>query len=157
MITVLIIRTIAVAGTDFLQYLPQPTGWPAFAITEVPTTFADAPIGVALPPTSVPIANAQESVGSAIPEVADSDSITGIIVAANGMLSTNALAIADTGKSVVIQKVTGKDAVRQHLAELGFVVDSEVVVVNELNGNLIVQVKDSRIALDHTMANRIMI
>ena len=44
-----------------------------------------------------------------------------------------------------------------HLAELGFVVDSDVTVVSEISGNLILQVKDSRIALDKTMANRIMI
>lgn len=55
------------------------------------------------------------------------------------------------------KKITGKDEVRQHLAELGFVVDSEVTVVNEIAGNLILQVKESRIALDKTMANRIMI
>ena len=56
-----------------------------------------------------------------------------------------------------IDKITGKDEVRLHLAELGFVVDSEVTVVNEIAGNLIVQVKESRLALDRTMANRIMI
>ena len=46
---------------------------------------------------------------------------------------------------------------RQHLAELGFVVDGEVTVVSEIGGNLILQVKDSRIALDRNMAGRIMI
>ena len=46
---------------------------------------------------------------------------------------------------------------RLHLAELGFVVGSDVTVVNEIAGNLIIQVKESRIALDKTMANRIMI
>ena len=56
-----------------------------------------------------------------------------------------------------IQKITGKDEVRQHLAELGFVVDGTVTVVNEIAGNLILQVKNSRIALDKTMANRIMV
>ena len=61
------------------------------------------------------------------------------------------------GDTVTIRKITGKDEVRQHLAELGFVVDSEVTVVNEIAGNLIVQVKESRLALDRTMANRIMI
>lgn len=55
------------------------------------------------------------------------------------------------------QKITGKDEVRQHLAELGFVVGSTITVVNEIAGNLILQVKESRIALDKTMANRIMI
>ena len=67
------------------------------------------------------------------------------------------LTMARPGETVTIRKITGKDEVRQHLAELGFVVDSTVTVVTELSGNLILQVKDSRIALDNTMANRIMI
>ena len=67
------------------------------------------------------------------------------------------LTMSKAGDTVTIQKITGKDEVRQHLAELGFVVDSDVTVVNEVAGNLILQVKDSRIALDRTMANRVMI
>ena len=67
------------------------------------------------------------------------------------------LTMAKAGETVMIRKITGKDEVRQHLAELGFVVDSDVTVVSEIAGNLIVQVKDSRIALDKTMANRIMV
>ena len=67
------------------------------------------------------------------------------------------LTMAKSGESVTIRKISGKDEVRQHLAELGFVVDSDVTVVSEIAGNLIVQVKDSRIALDKTMANRIMV
>ncbi|MGN0976348.1 MAG: ferrous iron transport protein A [Gemmiger sp.] len=67
------------------------------------------------------------------------------------------LTMAAAGEAVTIRKITGKDEVRQHLAELGFVVDSTVTVVNEISGNLIVQVKSSRIALDKTMANRIMV
>ena len=67
------------------------------------------------------------------------------------------LTMAKTGETVTIRKITGKDEVREHLAELGFVVDSDVTVVSEIAGNLILQVKDSRIALDRTMANRIMI
>ena len=67
------------------------------------------------------------------------------------------LAMAGRGEQLTIRKITGKDEVRQHLAELGFVVDSTVTVVNEIAGNLILQVKQSRIALDKTMANRIMV
>lgn len=67
------------------------------------------------------------------------------------------LTMAAPGETVVIRRITGKDEVRQHLAELGFVVDSAVTIVSELSGNLILQVKDSRIALDKTMANRIQI
>lgn len=67
------------------------------------------------------------------------------------------LSMATPGEPVVIRKITGKDEVRQHLAELGFVVDGVVTVVSRLSGSLILQVKDSRVALDSTMANRIMI
>ena len=67
------------------------------------------------------------------------------------------LTMAKPAKCAQIRKVTGRDEVRQHLAELGFVADGTVTVVSELAGNLILQVKDSRIALDHTLANRVMI
>ena len=67
------------------------------------------------------------------------------------------LTMAKAGDTVTIQKITGKDEVRQHLAELGFVVGETVTIVSEISGNLIIQVKESRIALDKTMANRIMI
>ena len=67
------------------------------------------------------------------------------------------LGMASVGDTNTIRKITGRDEVRQHLAELGFVVNSDVTVVSQLAGNLILQVKDSRVALDKTMANRIMI
>ena len=67
------------------------------------------------------------------------------------------ITMSKAGDTLVIKKIPGSDKVRQHLAELGFVVDSEVTVVNEIKGNLILQVKDSRIALDKSMANRIMV
>ena len=67
------------------------------------------------------------------------------------------LTMARPGETVVIRKITGRDEVRQRLAELGFVVGETVVVVSELGGNLILNVKDSRVAVDRTMANRIMI
>ena len=67
------------------------------------------------------------------------------------------LTFAKAGETVTIRKITGKDDVRQHLAELGFVVDSSLTVISQASGNLILQVRDSRIALDKTMAIRIMI
>ena len=67
------------------------------------------------------------------------------------------LTMARAGETVTIRKITGRDEVRPHLAEMGFVVDSDVTVISEVAGNLILQVKDSRIALDKSMANRIMI
>ena len=67
------------------------------------------------------------------------------------------LTMAKTGETVTIGRITGKDEVRQHLAEMGFVVGTDITVVNEMGGNMIVQVKDSRVAIDRSMANRIMV
>ena len=64
------------------------------------------------------------------------------------------LSMARPGETVTIRKITGKDEVRQHLAELGFVVEESVTVVSEIGGNLILQVKDSRIALGRSLSNR---
>lgn len=67
------------------------------------------------------------------------------------------ISMAGVGEKVVIRKITGDDKVRQHLAELGFVVDEEVTIVCENGGNLILKVKDARIALGRSMANRILV
>ena len=67
------------------------------------------------------------------------------------------LTMSKAGDTVTIQKITGKDEVRQHLAELGFVVGETVTVVNESSGNLITQVKEARIALDKTLAMRVIV
>lgn len=67
------------------------------------------------------------------------------------------LSMAKPGDTLTIRKITGKDEVRSHLTELGFTVDSVVTVVTELAGNLILQVKDSRIALDRSLASRILV
>ena len=67
------------------------------------------------------------------------------------------LSLAKRGETNYIKKITGKDEVRQHLATLGFVVGQSVTVVNELGGNMILNVKDTRVALDKGMANRIMV
>ncbi|MGE4354345.1 MAG: ferrous iron transport protein A [Oscillospiraceae bacterium] len=67
------------------------------------------------------------------------------------------LTMARPGETNTIIKITGKDEVRQHLAELGFVVGERVTVITVIAGNMILLVKESRIALDEKMANRIMI
>ncbi len=67
------------------------------------------------------------------------------------------ITMANAGDRVIIKEITGSDEIRQHLAELGFVVDSDVTVVSEIDGNLILQVRDSRIALGKSMANRILV
>ena len=67
------------------------------------------------------------------------------------------LTMAKPGETVTVRRITGKDDVRQHLAELGFVEDTEVTVVSGLAGGLIVQVKDSRIALNRGTASHILV
>ena len=67
------------------------------------------------------------------------------------------LSLAKQGDTNYIKKISGRDDVRQHLAELGFVVGGQVTVVSEIGGNMILSVKDSRVALDRGMATRIMI
>ena len=67
------------------------------------------------------------------------------------------LSMAGEGTTQTIAKITGKDEVRRHLAELGLVVGEEVTVMNSLGGNLILQVKEGRIALDRALCTRIMV
>ena len=67
------------------------------------------------------------------------------------------LGMASVGDTNTIVKITGRDEVRQHLAELGFVVGEKVTVVSQMGGNMILSIKDSRVALDRTMAMRIMV
>ncbi len=67
------------------------------------------------------------------------------------------LTMASIGDVVVIKRIAGKDEVRRHLAELGFVVGTEIKVVTDMGGNLIIQVRESRVALDKTIASKIMI
>ena len=67
------------------------------------------------------------------------------------------LTFAKAGQTSRIVKITGKDEVRQHLANLGFVSGEQVTVIAEMAGSLILKIKDSRIALDKSMANRSMI
>lgn len=67
------------------------------------------------------------------------------------------LSMTNPGEINNILKVTGKDEVRRHLAELGFVVGAPVSVVSQLGGNLILRVMDSRVAIDKAMAGRIMV
>lgn len=67
------------------------------------------------------------------------------------------LSLADPGKEQVIKKVGGNTEVRQHLENLGFVVGGTVTVLSVLKGNVIVKVKESRIAIDDGLARRIMV
>lgn len=67
------------------------------------------------------------------------------------------LSMARAGETNYIRKITGKEEVRRHLEVLGFVIGESVTVVSEINGNMILSIKNSRIALDKSMANRIMV
>ena len=57
------------------------------------------------------------------------------------------LTVADTGEEYVIKRIGGKPEVKQHLENLGFVVGGVVSVINTMSGNVIVKVKESRIAI----------
>ena len=67
------------------------------------------------------------------------------------------LGMTGVGETSIIRKITGRDEVRQHLAEMGFVVGEQVTVISELGGDLILSVKDCRVALDKSLAMRILV
>ena len=67
------------------------------------------------------------------------------------------LTMANPGEPVTIKKIGGKAETKKFLETLGFVVGGVVTVVSEINGNMIVNVKDSRIAIGKDMANKIMV
>lgn len=67
------------------------------------------------------------------------------------------ITIAKTGDIVRIIRITGDDSIRTHLAELGFAVGAEVKVVKAVKGNLILQVHGTRLALDQSMASRLLV
>ena len=67
------------------------------------------------------------------------------------------LALANIGEDNTIKKIGGKPEVRKHLENLGFVVGGNVNVITKLGGNVIVNVKEARIAISEEMAQRIMI
>ena len=67
------------------------------------------------------------------------------------------LALADMGQEYTIRKLSGSPEVKKHLEDLGFVVGGNVTVVSALQGNVIVKVKESRVAIDGELARKIMI
>ncbi len=67
------------------------------------------------------------------------------------------LLFASVGENNIIRKVGGNQETKKHLEDLGFVVGGTVTVVSEISGNLIVKVKDSRVAISCEMAGKIMI
>lgn len=67
------------------------------------------------------------------------------------------LTLAVVGEENIIKKIGGKQEVKAHLENLGFVVGGAVTVINTIGGNVIVNVKESRIAISKEMAQKIMI
>lgn len=67
------------------------------------------------------------------------------------------LTLADIGEENIIKRIGGKPDVKQHLENLGFVVGGAVSIVSSIGGNLIVNVKDSRVAISKEMASKIMV
>lgn len=67
------------------------------------------------------------------------------------------LTMAKISEINTIKKITGKDEVRKHLAELGFVVGARVAVVSKMGGSMIISVQGARMALDKNILNRIMV
>ena len=67
------------------------------------------------------------------------------------------LTLAEVGEENIIRKIGGKQKVKAHLENLGFVAGGAVTVVSAIGGNVIVNVKDSRIAVSKEMAQKIMV
>lgn len=67
------------------------------------------------------------------------------------------LTLAEVGEESIIRKIGGTQEVKAHLENLGFVVGGTVTVINTIGGNVIVNVKDSRIAVSSEMAQKIMV
>lgn len=67
------------------------------------------------------------------------------------------LTMVKAGEPNVIKKVGGKEETKKFLESLGFVVGSIVTVVSEMSGNMIVNIKESRVAINKEMANKILV
>ena len=67
------------------------------------------------------------------------------------------LILADLGDEAVIKRVGGSPEMKKHLEDMGFVAGSAVTVLNIIGGNLIVKIKESRVAISREMAQKIMV
>lgn len=67
------------------------------------------------------------------------------------------LTMAGTGLERTVKRITGRGEIRRFLASLGFVEGGSVTIITELGGNLIVNVKNTRVAISHAMASRILV
>lgn len=67
------------------------------------------------------------------------------------------LTLTNVGEEAIIKKVGGKPELKKHLENLGFVVGGNVTVISTIGGNLIVNVKEARIAISKEMASKILV
>ena len=67
------------------------------------------------------------------------------------------LALANIGEENIIKRVGGSPEVKKHLENLGFVPGSTVAIINIMGGNIIVRVKEARVAISREMAQKIMV
>ncbi len=67
------------------------------------------------------------------------------------------LTFVDSGEECIVKKIGGNPEVKKHLEDLGFVVGTGVSVINTIGGNLIVKVKESRVAISKEMAQKVMV
>ena len=67
------------------------------------------------------------------------------------------LSMVKEGQPSIIRKIGGKEETRRFLEKLGFIAGGTVTVISEIGGNIIVNVKDSRVAIGKDMANKIMV
>ena len=67
------------------------------------------------------------------------------------------LTLAEVGEEQIIKRIGGKPEVKAHLENLGFVAGGAVTIINTIGGNVIVKVKEARIAVSREMAQKIMI
>ena len=67
------------------------------------------------------------------------------------------LTLSSVGEENIIKKIGGLPEAKLHLEDLGFVVGGSVTIISELGGNLIVNIKDSRVAISKEMASKIMV
>ena len=67
------------------------------------------------------------------------------------------LILADTGEEAIIKRIGGSPDIKKHLEDMGFVAGGAVTVMNTIGGNLIVKIKESRVAISKEMASKIFV
>ena len=80
-----------------------------------------------------------------------------MLISIAGRITMIPLCLSEKGEPQIIKKIGGSPEVKQHLENLGFNVGGEVMIVNTLGENIIVKVKEARVALSEGLARKIMV